>query len=297
MRKNVCGIYIIENIINGNIYIGQSTDIYKRFYEHRYRLSKKYHNNPKLQNAWLKYGGKNFNFRIIHECHRDKLNIMETNYIEQYRKKFKLYNLKDGGSNPKLSKETREKIRIANIGRIGTMLGKKHSEESKRKISEANKGRKMSEEHKKTLAEFNKNKIVSEETREKIRQARKLQIITDATKAKMSLTRKGKKTKPCSNETKEKLRQINLGKKLSEETKKKIGQRSLGHKLDLATRQRLSDERKGQNGPSSKLNDDQVLKIKYLISQGVKGREIASLFNMSEQTICDIKRGRCWSHI
>ena len=34
-REKICGIYKIENLVNGKVYIGQSVDIYKRWIEHK----------------------------------------------------------------------------------------------------------------------------------------------------------------------------------------------------------------------------------------------------------------------
>ena len=48
------------------------------------------------------------------------------------------------------------------------MPGRKCSEETKKKISEANKGRKLSPEHKKKISEAHKGKKLSEETKLKI---------------------------------------------------------------------------------------------------------------------------------
>lgn len=58
--------------------------------------------------------------------------------------------------NPKVSDETKEKLRIVN-------LGKKHSKETKTRVSENNarywKGKKMSEEHKQKLSESHMGKV------------------------------------------------------------------------------------------------------------------------------------------
>ena len=48
------------------------------------------------------------------------------------------------------------------------MPGRKCSEETKKKISAANKGRKLSPEHKKKISEAHKGKKLSEETKKKI---------------------------------------------------------------------------------------------------------------------------------
>lgn len=67
----------------------------------------------------------------------------------------------------------------------------------------------------------------TEETKKKLRLARKDRVITDETKRKISESNKGK---TISEEQKEKLRIINIGKKLSIETKKKISDSKKGKK-------------------------------------------------------------------
>lgn len=96
------------------------------------------------------------------------------------------------GNKTKRTEKTKQLLREAN-------LGKKHSDESKRKrslslkgrvvtketrqkISIAHKGKKLSADHIKKL----KNRIISEETKEKIREARKRQVFTEETKKKLS---------------------------------------------------------------------------------------------------------------
>ena len=51
--------------------------------------------------------------------------------------------------------------------------GKKHSEETKKKMSEAKKGKQLSEEHKKKMSEAKKGKQLSEETKKKMSEALK----------------------------------------------------------------------------------------------------------------------------
>lgn len=50
----ISGIYCIENIFNNNKYIGKSNNIYKRWYDERLALKKKYFHNIHLQRAWHK---------------------------------------------------------------------------------------------------------------------------------------------------------------------------------------------------------------------------------------------------
>jgi group I intron endonuclease len=64
----LCGIYKIENTMNGKCYIGQSVDIKNRWKNHRAKLRRGFGDNPYLQNAWNKYGEENFRFSIVLLC-------------------------------------------------------------------------------------------------------------------------------------------------------------------------------------------------------------------------------------
>lgn len=61
------------------------------------------------------------------------------------------YNLNTGGKNKRHSEETKKKISESN-------KGKKVSEETRKKLSESHKGHKVSEETKKKLSKINKGK-------------------------------------------------------------------------------------------------------------------------------------------
>lgn len=62
MNKN-CGVYKIENQINGKMYAGKTIQKFKyRFSRHKNGLRNNKHFNDHLQNSWNKYGADNFNF-------------------------------------------------------------------------------------------------------------------------------------------------------------------------------------------------------------------------------------------
>lgn len=85
-RKKICGIYKIENLINGKVYIGQAGDIYRRWYHHKREIninSEKSFKYP-LYRAFRKYGIENFKFEIIEECSEEELNEKEIHYIKEY---------------------------------------------------------------------------------------------------------------------------------------------------------------------------------------------------------------------
>lgn len=77
-KKNITGIYKIENKINQKIYIGQSTDIYKRWKQHKEQLKQNKHCNKKLQNDWNLYEEKNFNWTIVEVCIMNKILLYES---------------------------------------------------------------------------------------------------------------------------------------------------------------------------------------------------------------------------
>lgn len=113
-KEKICGIYKIENILNGNIYIGQSTNIKNRFKSHKSNLRLNKHCNIHLQYAWNKYGEENFEFSILEVCDCSELNEKERNYICKYNS-FRIgYNRDLGGGVGRFSDETIEKIRKSN---------------------------------------------------------------------------------------------------------------------------------------------------------------------------------------
>lgn len=109
-------IYKIINIINNKCYIGQSKDYEKRWKEHKYLLNNNKHDNKHLQNAWNKYGEKNFKIEVIEYV--KNYNEREIYWISFYNSTNEQYgyNIMTGGEEPphingsKLSKEQAETI-------------------------------------------------------------------------------------------------------------------------------------------------------------------------------------------
>lgn len=143
--KNKHGIYCIMNIENKTVYIGQTMHRFiKRYWHHQWKLRDGTHDNQHLQNAWNLYGEDKFVFFIVdvlddNSC--DKLNYLEEKYIGCCKRFKYSYNIIDGGrgrSGTHLSDEHKRKIGEKN--RIN-MLGKKHTEKTKKKMSESRKGK------------------------------------------------------------------------------------------------------------------------------------------------------------
>lgn len=170
-------IYKIINKQNGKIYIGSTLDIDSRWREHKNDLRKNKHHSIHLQRAWNKYGEENFEIQIIEmfdEIDNEKLREKEKYYIELF-KPYKreigynvsrgtkcciLYGKDNGFYGKKHSYKTRKyisnKLKDYYKKYGHNCIGRVISEETRMKISNANKGRKMSEECKKRISEKNK---------------------------------------------------------------------------------------------------------------------------------------------
>ena len=170
----ICGIYKITSPTNC-IYIGQSINILRRWNE--YSKLKGCGKNSRLLNSLAKYGFENHKFEVLHQCKIEELDNYEIYYIklfDSFNTEHGL-NLHSGGSNHIISTETRKKQSESHLGQQAwnkgltaknddrlriqgeehsrKMLGRKSSDETKKKMSEARKGKKHSEETRKKLSE------------------------------------------------------------------------------------------------------------------------------------------------
>lgn len=96
-REKICGIYKITNTINGKCYIGQSIDIYYRWYTHQNPKTWAADSGKALYKAFVKYGIENFTFEIIEECTRGQLDSREKYWVNHFHSYGKGYNMTKGG--------------------------------------------------------------------------------------------------------------------------------------------------------------------------------------------------------
>lgn len=191
-------IYIVENVINGKQYVGQTTDPDARRRAHFNGRS----GCPVLQNAIEKYGSENFEFRILEEgSSLEELNQRETYWISELNTiRPQGYNIEQGGAVREMSEhskrkigeankkyvrtpEYREKVRQNTIGKKNPFYGKRHTKRAKQK-----------------MREFRLNYTISDETRKKMSESHIGQPgpmlgrkHSAATRAKMSDQRRGKR--------------------------------------------------------------------------------------------------------
>jgi group I intron endonuclease len=124
-----CKIYLLTNIKNNKVYVGQTWLTLKARWG---KDGVHYKGCTLLYNAILKYGCENFKYLLLTECDtQEEADRLENEYMIKYdsRNPAVGYNLKSGGSAGKHSEETK-KI----IGETGR--GRKHSIESVRRRAE-----------------------------------------------------------------------------------------------------------------------------------------------------------------
>lgn len=192
------GIYKITNLINGKIYVGQAQDIEMRWEQHI--NSAKRGERQVIYHAMRKYGIDNFAFEVLEQCSLDKLEEREIHYIETlntylHAENSNGYNMTLGGGGirgHKHTEETKRKIGESEKGEKNHLYGKRLSFEHRRKISESEKGKIISEEHRKRISESNRGKTLSEETKQKISESSKGVAKTEEHKERISQAKKGK---------------------------------------------------------------------------------------------------------
>ena len=176
------GIYKITSP-TGKIYVGQSINIEKRFYQY-----KKLHCKGQaiLYNSFIKHGVEKHKFEILEYCEISELNDKERYYQDLYSvlngKGLNCKLTKSSDRSGKHSEETKIKIGIANKGRI-------YSSEIRKQMSISKTN--MSEETKIKIGLFHKGRKRSNETKLKISTS-KINP-SDETRLKMSLSQTGRK--------------------------------------------------------------------------------------------------------
>lgn len=188
-------VYCHQNKLNGKKYIGITS---KPTLEDR-SGNKGQNYGFYFGNAIHKYGWENFeHFILLENLSRQEACMFEQYFIKEFNTQNASYgyNITAGGEG---------------------FAGVKHSDETKKKISESGKGREpwnkdkkcnhLSDEHKEKLSKAligkNKGKHLSEETKKKISEAGKGRVQSDETRLKRANSLRGKKKAPVTEEVKQ----------------------------------------------------------------------------------------------
>lgn len=113
------GIYAIQNKVTGHRYIGSAQKLSERRHQHFRDLRRGCHHNTYLQHAWNRYGEEAFEFIVLMRCDEAELLMREQQFLDDRKPEY-------------------------NIARIADapMKGRKHTEETKAKMSLVQRGKK-----------------------------------------------------------------------------------------------------------------------------------------------------------
>jgi len=128
--KDKGGVYMFYNLINGNCYIGSSTNLARRF---RIHLNSVNSVNLPLPLAINKYGPNNFVFLILQYCDRieDVCLGLEQHYLDLYKPKYNLLKIAGSSQGFKYSPEIIAKLKIMHIDKLHPRFNTKLSQQQK----------------------------------------------------------------------------------------------------------------------------------------------------------------------
>lgn len=161
---------------NGKVYIG----ITCQNPEQRWRNGKGYEHNEYFSRAIQKYGWESIEHTILFDgLSKDEACAKEIELITVYKSTNAEYgyNITSGGEHYTHSEESKRKMSEAQKGEKSHLYGKHRSEETRRKLSEAHKGKQISEETRKKMSEANKGKRLDEKHRRKLNESRSRKVI------------------------------------------------------------------------------------------------------------------------
>ena len=217
---------------NGKVYIGITNIGVNR----RWRNNGEGYKGQFVYKAICKYGWSNVKHEVLFEnLTQQEAEQKEIELIAFYKSNQRDfgYNLANGGNS--LGMHSEESKRKMSKSRKGLLVGDKNpmwhkvvSVETRKKISEANKGKKLKLETIQKIANKNrgkkrtlesrikmsnsaKGKIITEETRKKMSLSKTGKKHTEEEKLKISLSNKGKHSVPCSESAKKKISEANKG--------------------------------------------------------------------------------------
>lgn len=156
--RKTSGIYKILNTKTGDFYIGSAVDICKRWRLHLFHLRTGTHCNQHLQRSWDKYGSSKFFFSVL--CFVDDKSALlekEQMFLDKENPTFNI------------------------CRKAGSALGRKATEESRRNMSNAQKGHGVTEEARKNMSISHLGKP-----------SNRVYVTSDETKKKLSLAHAGK---------------------------------------------------------------------------------------------------------
>lgn len=205
------GIYKITNLVNNKMYVGSAVNLVNREKQHFQRLSKNIHSNIHLQRAFNKHGIDNFLFELLEACPKELLIEREQYWIDKLCTVKNGYNIRmkaDSNLGIKFSQQSIKRMSLSHKGQ-----SRKHSEETKKKLSNLKKGMVFTKEHKEKISQ----RLIGNNYHIKQLPWKKKRVFTEEHRRKLSESHKGQQS-PMK------------GKQFSEEHRKKLSISKQGNK-------------------------------------------------------------------
>lgn len=140
--NKITGVYVIKNIADSECYVGSSSEhIPKRWRLHIKMLKENRHHSIILQRAWNKYGEKNFKFETLEECPPENCINREQYYLDTLAPKYNICKTAGSPRGRTVTSNQKNIMRRKMSGQNNPFFGKTHSEETRKKISNAVKGK------------------------------------------------------------------------------------------------------------------------------------------------------------
>jgi Mor family transcriptional regulator len=265
------GIYKIICIKNKKVYIGSAVDLQKRKREHFSSLKAKTHFNRYLQSCFNMYGEQSFIFEIVLYCEKEFLLLNEEEQIKIHDSFNNGFNLVEKPSK--------------------NMLGFKHAEESKKKMSDSGKQRGR---HKHSCSLSTKD---VQEIRQKFFNGTRVSALSKEYNVHRKTIKECVYLKSYSDIKCEIEGYSEMLKEIHEQRNNGKRPRSSGwkHTEDFIERFRISVT--GPKQYARKLSDEQVKDIRKEKEKGSTCRDLAQKYNVNQNTISRICRRLIYSEI
>jgi group I intron endonuclease len=257
--KKLSGIYCIKNLTNQKKYIGSTTHFQKRFSKHLFELKNGYHPSLHLQNSYEKYGSNSFEFTVVEIISKNIQNF-EPKLLRTENKYIKYFKSNDKrfGYNLRISAESN--------------FGITHSPKAKTRI----KGKKLSEETKKRMS-LSRQGIKHHSAKLTVKDVKLIKVLISQGYRNINIAQYFKINKSVVNDIKNNGSWSSV--KITEED--------------------INDFKNAEmNIPKqSRLNNNQVLTIKFLIEKNISNCLIARYCETDPKKIADIKVGKTYKHV
>lgn len=240
------GIYRITCLANGEFYVGSAVNMRKRQYKHLWHLRHNSHGNYRLQKIYNEHGAQLFIFDVLEYCNRERLIECEQYYIDTLNPEINIL---------KIAGDTKTK----SAGSIRVV-----TEETRRKISEGNKGKKLSASHIEKL------------------KARKGMTFSDIWKSRISVSGKGRVQ---GLETRKKISNANAGRRFNENSRQKMSEAQRGKTRSEETRRKITESLKARNRNNVENYDNWAISHIEAYKRGnLSIREYCALYNLTKGT-------------